>query len=88
MVMGDTWHEEAVDIVTDDSPSYIVCYVIDCTKENVYEVFAESEHNYKNAKDRYDSLIKNKEIYSANLTRVVETSEWYPLGNEEEEYGS
>lgn len=71
-------------------PSYIVCYVIDKTKEDVYEVYADGEHNYKDAKDRYDELLKDNTIYSANLTRIVETTEWYPLGNTEdyEEYAS
>ena len=64
--------------------SYIVCYVIDCTKENVYEVFADSKNNYKKAKDRYNSLIKNKEIYSVNLTAIVKSSEWYTTTQQKE----
>ena len=64
--------------------SYIVCYVIDCTKEDVYEVFADNENNYKKAKDRYNSLIKNKEIFSANLTEIIKSTEWYPTVQQKE----
>jgi hypothetical protein len=62
--------------------SYIVCWIEENEMIDYYMVFAEGStgKNYTEALALYNKLKNKDSTYSANLTKVMETTEWYPNG--------
>jgi hypothetical protein len=60
---------------------YLVCWV-DTNKgkwlENKYEVFIDStsEENLTNAKKKYEEIIEDEDTYSANLCKIVQSTDY------------
>jgi len=63
----------------DINPSYLVTYSYGPNKGDVVEIYADAKDNKNEAYLRFEELLKEDVIFTANIAKVESTTEWYGL---------
>ncbi len=64
------------------NPSYLVTfsyYGHDKENVDVVEVYADAKNNKNEAYLRFEELLKEKMLYTANIAKIESTTEWFGL---------